>query len=73
MDDFELTDGEKAQPLWRRLKAHLEDQLAAARQRNDDAAMTEHATQALRGKIACLKLIIALGDDRPVIEFDPTD
>lgn len=63
MTEFQLTDGERSHPLWCRLRAHLQDQLAALRLRNDDASMTEPATAALRGRIASLKAVIALGDD----------
>ena len=64
---FELTEGERHHPLWLGLRKHFADQLAAARLRNDDPALDQHATAALRGRIAALKSIIALGDDRPVI------
>jgi hypothetical protein len=64
-DPFTLTEHDKAQGLWRRLEAHLEDRLADARKRND-AALTEPETASLRGEIRCLKRIIALGDDRPM-------
>lgn len=63
---FELTEGEKSHPLWRRLRAHMEDRLAGHRVRNDDGSMTETQTAALRGQIKCLKGLIALGDDRPL-------
>lgn len=67
MTDFQLTDGEKSHPLWARLKAHLESRLVAARMRNDDAQMSPIDTAALRGSIKCLKSIIQLGDDVPLI------
>lgn len=63
---FELRDGEKSHPLWKRLRAHLEQRLADHRAKNDDPAMTEIQTAALRGQIKCLKGLIALGDDRPL-------
>jgi hypothetical protein len=66
-DDFALTEGEKAHPLWVRLKRHLEERLHDARLRNDKA-LTEFETAGLRGHIACLKSIIALGDEPPLIE-----
>lgn len=66
--DFELSSGEKAHPLWAQLKAHLQEQLAGARVRNDNATLTEPETATLRGRIACLKSIIALGDDRPMTD-----
>ena len=54
MTDFQLTEHDKAQGLWLRLRAHLEDRLADARRRND-AALTEAETAMLRGEIRCLK------------------
>ena len=66
MTHFELSENEKASPLWLRLKAHLEDRLAAARVRNDGVQM-EAETAALRGEIRALKRIISLGDDRPIL------
>jgi hypothetical protein len=62
--DFDLSEHDKAQGLWLRLRAHLEDRLAAARVRND-GALSESETAMLRGEIKTLKRIIALGDDRP--------
>ncbi len=69
MNGFMLTEGEKAHPLWLRLKARLIEQLAELRVRNDDATMPEAQTAALRGRIACLKSVIELGDDRPIFGF----
>lgn len=66
MTDFLLSDTDKAQGLWVRLRAHLEGRLAAARVRNDKP-LTEPETALLRGEIKTLKHIIALGDDRPQI------
>ena len=66
MNDFKLTESEKAHPLWLRLRQHLQDQLYTLRSRND-ADMDEAQTASLRGRIAMLKSIIALGDDRPII------
>lgn len=65
-EQFLLSEHDKAQGLWLRLKAYFEDRLAYARQRND-AVQPEDQTAALRGRIACLKELIALGDDRPVV------
>jgi hypothetical protein len=64
--DFTLSENDKAQGLWLRLRAHLEDRLADARKRND-AALTVFETASLRGEIACLKKLIALGTSRPVL------
>lgn len=68
--DFQLTELDKAQSLWLRLKEYLEYRLATARKDNDRPTMTEHETATLRGEIRCLKRLIALGDDRPVVTGD---
>lgn len=69
MTDFELTHSDKASSLWQRLCFHLEDRLVRARQRND-ATLSEPETAALRGEIACLKKLLALGADRPMLTGD---
>jgi hypothetical protein len=66
MIDFALTEQDKSTGLWLRLKAHMEDRLAAARVRND-AALTEPETAALRGEIRCLKALIRLDAARPLV------
>lgn len=66
MTDFQLTEHDKAQGLWLRLKEHLEARLALARIRND-TLLGEYETALLRGEIKCLKGLLALGNDRPVL------
>jgi hypothetical protein len=66
MTDFRLTHNDKSTPLWLRLKAHLEERLAAARVRND-MLLPENDTAMLRGEIKSLKRLLALGDDRPIV------
>jgi hypothetical protein len=65
-DRFELTEQDKATALWLRLRAHLEDRLAAARRRNDEP-QPEANTATIRGEIKALKSFIALGDERPIL------
>lgn len=65
---FSLTDGERTHPLWLRMKEHFEYKLSILRKRNDNAKLTEAETAALRGEIAALRAIVALGDDRPQTE-----
>jgi hypothetical protein len=60
---FFLTDGDKLNPLWLKLRAHLELTLAVAREQNDYPAPTE-VTERRRGKIEALKAIISLGEDK---------
>ncbi len=69
MTDFTLSEHDKAQGLWLRLKEHLLDRLLDARKRND-GMMSDYETASLRGEIKCLKRIIALGDDRPAMLTD---
>ncbi len=64
---FTLTDGERHHPLWVRLSAHLSERLAQLRGKND-GPMTQDETLTLRGQIQCLKGIIALGNEPPLID-----
>lgn len=64
LQGFELTEGEKAHPLWARLKSHLEEQLRVCRARND-GLLSEMETAMLRGQIKAIKAIIRLGEARP--------
>lgn len=66
-ESFTLTESDKAQGLWLRLKAHFEARLAILRARNDNAVLTEQETAAIRGEIRCLRGLIALGDARPIV------
>lgn len=68
--EFELTEGERSHPLWARLKNHLLAKLAETRGKNDDESLDALGTAQLRGQIKCLKGLIALGDERPVIQPD---
>jgi hypothetical protein len=72
VNDFQLTEHDKAQGLWVRLKAHLAERLADLRVRND-AALTESETATLRGEIKALKHIIALDAVRPIMTGDGDD
>lgn len=63
-NDFALTDGERHHPLWVRISAHLQTRLLQLRGKND-GALSEMETAALRGQIACLKSLMALGDEPP--------
>lgn len=66
MTDFTLTESDKAQGLWLRLRVHLEARLTLARIRND-SLLGEYETALLRGEIKCLKGLIAMGSDRPIM------
>ena len=68
MTDFRLTESDKASGLWLRLRAHLEDRIASARLRNDDATLDPAATAAIRGEIKVLKLLMRLDDPPRSIE-----
>ena len=68
MDDFRLSESDKASGLWLRLRSHLEDRLGTARLRNDDATLDPSATAAIRGEIKTLKVLIRLDADRQVID-----
>jgi hypothetical protein len=61
-EDFELTAQDRNSATWRRLEEHLTARLAQLRAKND-RPLSEQETATLRGQIACLKEIIALGKD----------
>ena len=63
---FALTEVEKNSQVWFRIAAYLTEQLRIARARNDHM-MHEQETWMLRGDIKRLKLLLALGEDRPNI------
>lgn len=65
---FELTPGERISPLWQRLHAHLEARLIALRTKNDNPLQTEQQTAALRGEISCLKHLISLNEESPIVD-----
>jgi hypothetical protein len=67
-DPFVLSPAERASPLWHRLLEHLETELKNKRGKNDGIDNTEQQTAALRGHITCLRGLIALGDDPPLVE-----
>jgi hypothetical protein len=73
VNDFELTDHDKASGLWLRLEAHLTEMLSDARTRNDNETLTEQQTAALRGRIKCLRGLLSLGDDLPIMTGDGED
>lgn len=69
MAAFTLTHEERASPLWRRLHAHLLEQIDAARIEND-GDQGEAATARVRGRIAALKALAALNNE-PAAEAQP--
>lgn len=65
---FVLNYADVNNPLWPKLKKHMESELAILRQRNDSIRLDERATQETRGRIAQLKELIALGDPQPGVD-----
>lgn len=66
-----LTDADRHNELWRRLKAELERWLADCRLKNDNPKLGAEETAALRGEIRTLRRIIALGDETPATTTPP--
>ncbi len=62
-----LTDDERTSPVWQSVKAHLERMLAKKRIDNDNPNLTDVQTATLRGHIACLTAILALGKKPPAM------
>lgn len=67
---FELTPAEQMSPLWQKIDQHLNKRLNAARAQNDKETLDIIQTAKLRGQIATLKSLIALGDTSPVMLTD---
>lgn len=61
---FYLSPSERNNPLWVRLKGHLEQKLCEARGKLE-GDQTEQQTAICRGRILALKAILALGDELP--------
>ncbi len=64
---MKLTEGERRNPLMATLIVGWTEELAFLRVRND-GPLTHDETLTLRGRIAQMKVLIALGDKPPVIE-----
>ena len=62
-----LNHAEKESPLWKKLKAYLEDRLEASRKLND-SDLTVEQTAKQRGKIAEIKSLLALETPPPSIK-----
>lgn len=62
---FQLDAGERHSSLWMRLRAELERLLAEKRGANDAPDKDPIQTAFIRGQIANLKRLIALGDAPP--------
>ena len=60
-DDFRLTYGERSSAAWHRIERYLTHRLDRARKRNDGALSAEE-TAMVRGEIAALKGLLALGE-----------
>lgn len=73
LEVFDLTGGERASPMWRRISAWLEKRLHDARCHNDNTALTAEQTAALRGEIKALKTFIALGEEPPDLDGNHGD
>lgn len=64
---FTLTNNDRLQPVWLKLKAYLTQELEAARKRNDNPQLSEQDTAAIRGDIKRLKALLALNEDDPAL------
>lgn len=65
-----LTDEERASPAWQKLRRYMEDELATLRIANDASDLDPISTARLRGRIAELKTLLALGKPAPVLGAD---
>ena len=62
-----LSTNDRHSPLWLKLKRELEARLATLRAQND-GDKDERSTAMLRGRIAELKILLALGNEPTALE-----
>ena len=67
-----LSIEERRSPLWRKIAEHYEEKLQVLRQQND-GDRSEAETSKLRGRIAEVKLMLALGNDPQRTKLDPLE
>lgn len=67
---FKLTKGQRIDPFWLVLKPELEKEIERLRRKNDDAKLTQEQTSALRGRIAALKDLLAIGEDAALADSE---
>lgn len=60
-----LTEDERGSAVWKSVQAQLERLLAKKRMENDNPKLTDVETATLRGHIACLTAMLALGKAPP--------
>lgn len=65
--DFFLTEDERKSGVWASVCAHLDRMIEKKRQENDNPKLTDVETATLRGHLACLKAIRALGNEPPAM------
>lgn len=62
-----LTKLEKDSALWQKLEWHLKETLESLRSQND-ADLSAEATAKLRGRIAAVKSMLALGESQEPVQ-----
>jgi hypothetical protein len=62
-----ISEGDRLHPIWMRLTTHLETRIALLRIKNE-GDVSETQTARIRGGIAELKAILALGIPPPSVE-----
>lgn len=63
---MELTHADKQTELWEKLRTHLNERLALLRSQNDNDTSAD-ATAKQRGRIAEIKSLLALENERPEV------
>ena len=64
-----LDSNDRQSPTWRKLRTHMETRLHELRLLNDNDS-DPISTAKLRGRVASLKELLALGDQDPTTEVD---
>lgn len=62
-----ISPADRGTRLWHDIEEHLQRRLQALREQNDNQGMTADQTAIIRGRIAEVKSLLALGTDDKVV------
>lgn len=63
---FRLSPGQVIDPLWLKVKEHIEQEISRLRKENDNPALGPEKTALIRGQIKSLQNMMLLEDRPPV-------
>lgn len=57
----DITEADRRSPVWRKIEKHIEARMTELRGNNDAISLAERDTAVIRGRLAELKNLLALG------------